>query len=255
MESFGGDADADRLQAILRGEAELGRLSEELLRCHNDIPASDSVALAQRFLRAAAASVGMSSGAVVVVSGGFYLGPVMTSFSESPKPSRLQFRFGEGPAMDALRQKVIVQVDDFAEATDRWPAVAPAAVAAGSRSVINIPLVATEALGLVLTLHSEKPLPPCPERAPRVENIAALAPKALLDTGAINTASLRRHIETVLGEEAEIHQASGILASVHSTVPSVGLDLLRLTAWAEDRHLADLARETIQNSPGSHPER
>ncbi len=254
MEDFGDDGDADRLQSIRRGEAELSRVTGELLQGPGDLPPSEAAALAQRFLRAAAACVGMTSAAVVMVVDGHYLGPVMTSFPEPPKPSRLQFRFGEGPAMDALRQKAIVEVEDFAEATDRWPAVAPAAVARGSRSVINIPLIATEKLGLVLTLHSERPLPPCPMRTERVENIAALAPKALLDTEVINTASLCEHIETVLGEEVEIHQASGVLASLHSTVPSVGLDLLRLTAWAEDRHIADLARETVQNSPESPPE-
>jgi hypothetical protein len=56
----------------------------------------------------------------------------------------LQFDLGEGPSVDAFRERQPVLVPDVgdsgAAAGERWPAFAPAGLAAGARALFAFPL-------------------------------------------------------------------------------------------------------------------
>src|SRR4051794_22591626 len=56
----------------------------------------------------------------------------------------LQLSLGEGPCIDAWSNRAPVRAPDLAGAAGRWPAFAPAAVAAGARAVFSVPLAVGE---------------------------------------------------------------------------------------------------------------
>jgi GAF domain-containing protein len=67
-----------------------------------------------------------------------------------------QYRAGEGPSVDAVRQLQVFNVDSIAEAHS-WPRFRSTAIEKGIRSSLSVPLtVRGEALG-VLNLYSRRP--------------------------------------------------------------------------------------------------
>lgn len=209
---------------------------------------ADALRLADRFLRVAPTSLGMESAALVMVIEGTYLGPLITRSKGLRSPRQLHFMFGEGPVIDAWRTGTVVEVPDFEEATMRWPAVAPAALAQGIRSIVCIPFPHHEMRCLVLILRGRTPIPRPHDFARRIHRLTRLAEKALLDNPAVvNIDSLQCHIDEAVRRHHVVYQASGVLASKHDIDPSEALDVLRFRAWSTQRDLCSVAREHLEN--------
>jgi GAF domain-containing protein len=68
----------------------------------------------------------------------------------------LELQHDEGPCPDAYRSHAAVQCADLRDATDRWPAFAPAALAAGFRAALALPLrLRDETIGALNLLRTE----------------------------------------------------------------------------------------------------
>lgn len=206
----------------------------------------DSAVLEERFLRAAPALLGLSQGGFAMVSAGEHLGVLAESQATFSGVDDLQFSLGEGPALDAAASGREVQIADLGLAYERWPAFAPAAQALGVRAVLCIPLVASAAATIVVTLYGNRRvkefLDGC-EAAGRLGRIAMHI--ALLRLEATGAGEVPRVLALVSEARAPIHRATGMVSDRFTIDAGAALRWLRLRAWAEGRDLAEVAADVI----------
>jgi hypothetical protein len=97
---------------------------------------------ADRLCRACVELLQVDGAAVSVMYAGVTHGTFGSSGALSRRLDELQFTFGEGPCMDAVRSDRPVLVSDIGRHTgDRWPAFARAALDTGVQAVFALPVV------------------------------------------------------------------------------------------------------------------
>lgn len=113
---------------------------------------------ADRLCRSCVELLGVDGAAISLVYEGDLQGTFGTSAARSRALSELQFTYGEGPCLDAVRLAGPVLVADLADTReDRWPAYTPTALQLGARSVFALPVTsATFQLG-ALNLYRDRP--------------------------------------------------------------------------------------------------
>jgi hypothetical protein len=85
--------------------------------------------------------LGVDGAALSLVDRGPERGTFASSGADSRRVDELQFTFGEGPCMDAVRSSRPVLVDDLRLGSDqRWPSFTDKAVTAGMRAVFALPV-------------------------------------------------------------------------------------------------------------------
>ena len=159
----------------------------------------------------------------------------------------LQFTLGEGPCVTASNTGLpVLQPDLSRTALLRWPAFAAGAEAAGLAAVFALPLqVGAIRLG-VLDLYRTTAGVLSQEELADALCFADAATTLLLDAQAQNS-PWRLPLEslTVLDDRAEVHQATGVV-SVHAAVTlQDALLLMRARAYAEQRPIAELAKDVL----------
>jgi len=160
----------------------------------------------------------------------------------------LQFTLGEGPSVDAAAGMAPVLVSDLsgADSGRRWPMFAPAALHRGVRAVISVPLRAGAIHAGVLNVYWATP------GAPTQDELADLLVYAdatmLLLMGANGIATGRPGITGNGFDErrAEVHQAVGMISVQLGIGVEEALVRLRAHAYAEERRLAEVAREVVE---------
>lgn len=220
-------------------------------------PPPGASTLPERFLCAAAYSLGFSSEALLFVIDRAYVGVLFGGTDR--EVIDLHFRFGEGPVIDAWEAAALVEVADFARTTTRWPAFAPAALEIGVRSVLCVPLP-TDQADLVLTFWGSQPIPTLPRswmasrtlaratgpRFSQLQRVILIARRLLSERPElITTGSFQLHIHDTVTQRAVVYQAAGLLAGRLSIDPKAALDLLRIQAWADQRPLEDLCGQML----------
>lgn len=160
----------------------------------------------------------------------------------------LQILLGEGPSVDALKDGRPVAVTDVATAASRqtWPMFGPAAVDAGARAMLVVPLLVNRATIGLFGLFSRFPtVLVTPQRA-EVDAFAGVLLGLLLDDICHTPADLDRLL--VAGwapNHPEIHQATGILSVQLGLDVADSLVCLRAHAFAQARPLLEIAREIV----------
>lgn len=156
---------------------------------------------------------------------------------------RLQFALGEGPCVDASRTgRPVLQPDLAVTAPPRWPAFAGGALQAGIRAVFAFPLrVGAIRLG-VLDIYRDRAGTLSPGELTEALSFADAATLILLhaQAGSPVTGAV-----PVLDDRAEVHQATGVISVQAGVGLADALVLLRARAFADDRSLADLARDVL----------
>ena len=155
----------------------------------------------------------------------------------------LQFTLGEGPCVDASKTgRPVLQPDLALTAPPRWPAFAHGALRAGIRAVFAFPLrVGAIRLG-VLDLYRDEAGSLSPDELTEALSFADAATLVLLHAQA---GSPVPGAVPVLDERAEVHQATGVVSVQAGVGLADALVLLRARAFAEERPLADLARDVL----------
>ncbi len=152
---------------------------------------------------------------------------------------------GEGPAADAARRARPVAVTDLSAPPSRWawPVFAPAAVAAGARSVLAVPLLLGPARIGLFGLYSRRPqVLVTPQRA-EVDAVAGLMLDLVLDgTRPGRSPSL----DPAAPSCPEIHQATGIVAVQLGVGVTESLARLRAHAYVHARPLVEVARDVVK---------
>jgi GAF domain-containing protein len=171
----------------------------------------------------------------------------MAASNESGKALELfQLAASEGPCQDCFRECRPVVNADLGEAADLWPTFAPAARAAGFRSVHAFPMrLRGEAIG-ALNLFSRDPSTFAPDEVRIVQAMADVATIAILQERALGAAEvLSGHLQSALNSRVVIEQAKGALAQAEGISVDEAFVILRHRARSTQRRLVDVAAEVL----------
>lgn len=169
-------------------------------------------------------------------------GPLATRLED------LQFELGEGPGLDASRANTpVLDADLTTSGMARWPGFGPAALAAGVRAVLALPLQSGAVQMGALCLYRSTP--------GRWDNAgtatalayadAAVAVLLLLQAQTQPEPALHPELASPLAYRAEVHQATGYLSVQASIGLTEALLLLRAHAFASERPLLQVARDVL----------
>ncbi len=153
----------------------------------------------------------------------------------------LQAQTREGSCLDCINDDTEVAVTDLAAETDRWPRFAPAAMAAGFRSVYAYPMrLMNRVVGGLNVFYNSRTSLPRPRRA-LAQALADLAVLGLTQERDQRRAErLAEQTLTTLNDRARLCQAVGMVAGALGTTPEVARAMLTATSAATGRSLRDL---------------
>ena len=235
-----------------------GRIAEHASRHDRGVSVASVCAVA-------VASEGVSGAWVTAASGQtpdvimYVTDPVAEQLAE------LQLTLGEGPGQDAQASAAPVLVADLeaGEPSRRWPVFTPGARQIGVGAVFAFPLTIGAIRAGVMGMYRSSPGPLPWERFGDALTLADAATVLLLDgvgnggdSGAVSGPLLDGQSPDLALHRAEIDQATGML-TVQLDVPvTEAFARLRAYAYAQDRRLADVARDIVarrlrlQGDPG-----
>jgi hypothetical protein len=165
-----------------------------------------------------------------------------------------QLQHHEGPCLDSFRSGEPVINTDLADAADRWPRFAPAAVAAGFRSVHAIPLrrPTSDAVGVMGLFDTDTGRRP-EDDTRIVQCLADVTTIRLLQERALQGwQSLADQLQTALTTRVVIEQAKGVLAQTYGVTVDEAFGALRAYARRHRQRLDDVARLVVKG-PGPIP--
>lgn len=170
----------------------------------------------------------------------------------------LQFTLGEGPCLDASRdRRPVLQPDLARTAPLRWPGFGPEALDAGIAAIFAFPLqVGAIRIG-ILDLYRDAPGGLDPTAFSQALHFAEAAVLVLLHLqGQVAPGDgLHPQLADPIENRAEVHQATGV-ASVSAAVSlAEALLLLRAHAYAVQRPVLEIAREVIDGTLRIKPPR
>ena len=189
----------------------------------------------------------MNGAGVMLMSGEIARGSLCTSDEVSRLVEELQYTLGEGPCIDAYQQDKVVAEPDLADpVTRRWPAFAPAALAAGVRAVFGFPLrVGTVHLG-ALNLYRDVPGPLTGDQHADALVVADVAARWVLEAQAgAPLDTVAEELEAGADFHFAVHNAAGIVSVQERISLTEALIRLRAFAFSSDRLLANVARDVI----------
>lgn len=228
------------------------RLAETFVALADTLVADfDVFDLLDRLVAASVGLLGASAAGLLLDDQRGNLALVASSDDDARLLEVLQLETDEGPCLESVREGTAVVSDDLEMDRARWATFAPAALAAGYRSVVAVPLrLRDETIG-GLNLF-------CTEPSAISEGNRRLA-QALADVATIGILQQRSaHRNTVLAEQLQhalnsrvvIEQAKGIIAERSGVDMATAYTRLRQHARSHNLKLSDVARGVVSGDPG-----
>jgi hypothetical protein len=189
----------------------------------------------------------MSGAGIMMLAGDQPRGSICTTDDVSELLEELQYSYGEGPCVDAHRQDRPVAEPDLADpSTVRWPAFAPAAVAAGARAVFGFPIGAGASRFGALNLYRDQPGPLEADQHADALVVAGIAGRAIFAMQAdALPGALGHDLDRGANFRFVVHQASGMVAVQLGIAPDDALLRLRAHAFREARTVTEVARDVV----------
>jgi GAF domain/ANTAR domain len=210
--------------------------------------AGDGVAaFLQRLCAAVVPALSVSGAGLSVMADNEVRGLTAASDPATARIEELQFMLGEGPCIDAFAARRPVLVANLADgASRRWPVYAPAAYDAGVRAVFAFPLqVGASRLG-VLDVFRPRPGPLSADELGQALTFAEVAVTTLLDGQAhADPGAAVDGLDEAMDSRAELFQAQGMVMVQLGGTLTEALARMRAYAYAENRPLADVARDVV----------
>ena len=174
---------------------------------------------------------------------------VIASSSEEMRLLEIfQLQNDEGPCLDCVRLATSVSSGDLAEDAARWPTFVPAALEAGFRSVVAVPLRLRDMTIGGLNLFSDLPQELSPDGQRLAQAMADVATIGILQQRASYRSSmLAEHLQHALNSRIAIEQAKGVLAERNSIGMEAAFNALRRLARNNNRKLAEVAVAVVRN--------
>ncbi len=173
---------------------------------------------------------------------------VVASSSEETRLLEIyQLQNNEGPCLDCVRTRSVVVSDDLAADRDRWPVFVPAALDAGVRSVVAVPLrLRDETIGGLNLFHSGTE--PVTEEDQRLaQALADVATIGILQQRSAHRSSMMaEQLQHALNSRVAIEQAKGVLAERNGIGVEAAFDALRRHARNHNLKLTDVALAVVR---------
>lgn len=216
--------------------------------------ASDPEQSANRLCEACVDLLDVDGAAMSIWLDGRPGGTFGASSTASRRLDDLQFTFGEGPCVDAVRTGRQVLVDDLGGgAHGRWPAFTQAAVDAGIAAVFALPIRITVIPFGALDLYRLRPRGLSQDELDGGLRAAELAAAPLLDLMSAAAGRAGQDDDAVVAdrqlaslERVEVHQAVGMIMGQLDLGPADALARLRAHAFATGSTASDVAREIVE---------
>lgn len=159
----------------------------------------------------------------------------------------LQLQTDEGPCLDAYRTGEIVQVDDLAAASARWPAFVPEALAEGFTSVQAVPLrLRKQVIGALNLFGRAAGLGPRNLRVARA--LADTATIGILQERAVRRGEvLTEQLQRALNSRVVIEQAKGVLFHAGGVPMDQAFESLRTYSRSRNLRLTEVAEALAGN--------
>lgn len=165
-----------------------------------------------------------------------------------------ELQTAEGPCLDAYRTGAPVEQVDLGTAGGRWPHFAPAALEAGFRSVLAIPLRLRDSTVGALNLFSDHTAP--------IAESDLLVGRAFADLAAISIVQrklmteaqgLNEQLSAALHSRIVIEQAKGVVSERAGVTLPEAFARLRSYARARNLRLTDVAHAAVDGTldPGA----
>jgi hypothetical protein len=210
----------------------------------------DAASQPQRIAELCVQMVGVTGAGISLVSDAGHRGVICATDDVSRRIEDLQVTLGEGPCIDTVRSGAPVLVADLEDrddvATWRWPAFMPAAAGAGVRAVFAFP-VRIGAIGLgALDMYRNRPGALADDELAAALVGAEAAAVALLGLETSQGGALVDGTDTGVGNQAQVHQATGmVMMQLGVTIEQAYL-LLRARAFSMSRALNDVATDVVE---------
>lgn len=167
----------------------------------------------------------------------------------------LQTQTHEGPCVDCVREDTEIADLDLSRATTRWPRFAPAAVEAGYRAVIALPMrLRAQPVGGLNLLFNDPPPEDLSDlttpgwRANLARAFADLAVLALVqDRDDRRTDRLVEQMLGTVNDRVHLSQAGGMVAAATGLDPHEAMRAVRSYADRLQRPLSEVARSVTDN--------
>jgi hypothetical protein len=196
--------------------------------------------------RACTGALGVGGASLMVIADGS-AAPLAWSDAIAGRLEELQLTLGEGPGLDAHASGRSVAEPDLARPRrSRWVALGPAAAGAGAAALFSFPLrVGGVRLG-ALTLYRDTPGPLTAEQHADAQGVADVAVTGILVIQA-DTAEggLGPGLEMLVGHDAALHQAAGMVSAQLGVGVGEALVRLRAHAFVAARPLAEVAADVV----------
>ena len=157
----------------------------------------------------------------------------------------LQYNFGDGPCLTALREEVTVYVPDL-DRERRWPRYWAVARSEGIGSILSIPLPLDNDAGAAINLYAGDREAFTDDDIASAETYGAQASKSL--RLAVRTAQLlsaQQNLEALMRSRTIIDLASGTIMERHHCSQDTALQTLREESNNRNRKLRDVAAEYV----------
>jgi hypothetical protein len=189
--------------------------------------------------------------ALAVMTGSGSREMVYATDSVAQELDELQFTLGEGPCIDAFRERrpVLEAAMDAEAAQDRWPGFAREAVELGAQAAFAFPLQAAGVAFGVLELYRSSPGGLTDAELHTALLIVTAADHLVLDELSRST----RSGAGVLGpgrsgSHPEVHQATGMVAVQLGVPMQEALSRLRAAAYSGDQTIDEVARDVVSRA-------
>lgn len=195
--------------------------------------------------RTSAPGLGVTGAAVALIVLGHDPGNIAASDQMVSDLVDLQFRNGEGPAIDAHQGQRPVLEPELASAT-RWPVFSPEAVTAGARAVFALPLQIGGARFGALTLYRDQSGPLGERFLADALAIAEVACEMTLWLQAqMPPGSLHQVLDQLAEERTVLYQATGMAVVQLGVGAEEALAALRPRAFADGRPVGEVAADVV----------
>jgi GAF domain-containing protein len=173
---------------------------------------------------------------------------VVASSSEETRLLEIfQLQANQGPCLDCFRLHTPISSGDLEADSDRWPTFVPAALGAGFRSVVAVPLrLRDQTIGCLNMFRKENQLMSADDQR-LAQALADVATIGILQHRSTHRSTIvAEQLQHALNSRVVIEQAKGVLSERRSVSMDVAFDMLRRHARSHNLKLTDVAMAVVR---------
>jgi transcriptional regulator with GAF, ATPase, and Fis domain len=176
-----------------------------------------------------------------------HLAVVASSSEETRLLEIFQLQANEGPCLDCFRLHTAISSGDLEADNARWPIFVPAALGAGFRSVVAVPLrLRDQVIGCLNMFREQNELMTTADQQ-LAQALADVATIGILQHRSTHRSMVvAEQLQHALNSRVAIEQAKGVLAERRRVSMDVAFDRLRRHARSHNLKLTDVALAVVR---------